>query len=135
MAADLPEVAMAALYIALGCREVLKPVLEFMDSSAAARGPVVDMAVAAVLLTLPTAYLFVVGVILPIALHVTLPPAAPFSPAAFWQSVALGFVLLLLFVAVPLGPFCSSPPAARRRLAREGMLVSVCVIGSGYSLE
>ena len=104
MAADLPEVAMAALYIALGCREVLKPVLDFLDRSAA-RGPVLDMAVAAVLLTLPTAYLFVAGVILPIALHNTLPPAAPVSRAAFWQSVVLGFTLLLLFVAVPLAAF------------------------------
>ena len=68
-------------------------------------GPVLDMAVAAVLLTLPTAYLFVAGVILPIALHNTLPPAAPVSRAAFWQSVVLGFTLLLLFVAVPLAAF------------------------------
>ncbi|CAL5037346.1 unnamed protein product [Urochloa decumbens] len=101
MAADLPEVAMAALYIALGCREVLKPVLDFLDRAAATRGPVLDMAVAAVLLTLPTAYLFVVGVILP----VTLPPAVPVSPAAFWKSVVLGFTLLLLFVGVPLVAF------------------------------
>ncbi|CAL5051610.1 unnamed protein product [Urochloa decumbens] len=105
MAADLPEVAMAALYIALGCREVLKPVLDFLDRAAATRGPVLDMAVAAVLLTLPTAYLFVVGVILPVALHITLPPAVPVSPATFWKSVVLGFTLLLLFVAVPLVAF------------------------------
>jgi hypothetical protein len=104
MAADLPEVAMAALYIALGCREVLKPVLDFLER-AATRGPVLDMAVAAVLLTLPTAYLLVVGAILPVALHVTLPPAAPVSRAAFWRSVVLGFTLLLLFVAVPLVAF------------------------------
>ncbi|CAN6164735.1 unnamed protein product [Urochloa humidicola] len=103
MAADLPEVAMAALYIALGCREVLKPVLDFLDRAAATRGPVLDMAVAAVLLTLPTAYLFVVGVILPVTLHVTLPLAEP--RAAFWKSVVLGFTLLLLLVAVPVVAF------------------------------
>ena len=68
-------------------------------------GPVLDMAVAAVLLTLPTAYLFVAGVIVPVVLHATLPPAAPVSRAAFWQSVVLGFTLLLLFVAVPLAAF------------------------------
>jgi len=75
---------MAALYIALGCREVLKPVLHFLDA-ATARSPVLDMAVAAILLTLPTAYLFVVGVILPVALQITLQPAAVvFSRAGFW---------------------------------------------------
>ncbi|CAN6198419.1 unnamed protein product [Urochloa humidicola] len=105
MAADLPEVAMAALYIALGCREVLKPVLDFLDRATATRGPVLDMAVAAVLLTLPMAYLFVVGVILPVALHITLPLAQPVSRAAIWKSVVLGFTLLLLFVAVPLVAF------------------------------
>lgn len=97
---------MAALYIALGCREVLKPVLHFLDASASARSPVLDMAVAAILLTLPTAYLFVVGVILPVSLHITLqPPAAAFSRAGFWWSVALGFALLLLFITVPLVAF------------------------------
>lgn len=95
---------MAALYIALGCREVMKPVLHFLDG-ATARSPVLDMAVAAILLTLPTAYLFVVGVILPVALQITLQPAAVFSRAAFWWSVALGFALLLLFITVPLVAF------------------------------
>lgn len=96
---------MAALYIALGCREVLKPVLHFLDATTA-RSPVLDMAVAAILLTLPTAYLFIVGVILPVALQITLqPPPAAFSRAGFWWSVALGFALLLLFVTVPLVAF------------------------------
>ncbi|KAJ1258450.1 hypothetical protein BS78_10G075800 [Paspalum vaginatum] len=107
MAAELPEVAMAALYIALGCREVLKPILHFLDG-ATARSPALDMAVAAILLTLPTAYLFVVGVVLPVALQITLPPpddtAFP-GASSFWRSVALGFALLLLFVTVPLVAF------------------------------
>ncbi|CAL5046588.1 unnamed protein product [Urochloa decumbens] len=100
MAAELlpvPELGMVALYIAVGCAEVLKPLLDFLGGDHA-RSPVLDAAAAAVVITVPVAYL--AGVML-LYLHVAPAAAgAPVAPAALGQFNLLVSALLLFMAFV-----------------------------------
>ncbi|KAF8726470.1 hypothetical protein HU200_019656 [Digitaria exilis] len=97
MAAELPEMAMVALSIAVGCAEILKPLLGFLGE-ASARNPVLDAAAAVLVVTLPTAYL--AGVVL-LYLHVApAGAAAPVPPAALGRFVILVSALLLFMAFI-----------------------------------
>ncbi|CAN6202194.1 unnamed protein product [Urochloa humidicola] len=99
MAAELPapELGMVALYIAVGCAEVLKPLLDFLlEGACAARSPVLDAAAAAVVLTVPVAYL--AGVVL-LYLHVAPAAAGAALPPAAIGSFSVLVSALLLFMA------------------------------------
>ncbi|CAL5044017.1 unnamed protein product [Urochloa decumbens] len=102
MAAEIPvpELGMVALYIAVGCAEVLKPLLDFV-LAANERSPVLDAAAAAVVITVPVAYL--AGVML-LYLHVAPAAGAPMAPAAIGQfavmvSALLPFMAFIFFLA------------------------------------
>lgn len=92
MAAEIPELGMVALCIAVGCAEILRPVLDFL-SGASARTPMLDAAAAAVVLTIPMAYL--TGVIF---LHLHVAPAAV-GWFAVLVSALLLFMVFLFFIA------------------------------------
>ncbi|CAN6164731.1 unnamed protein product [Urochloa humidicola] len=103
MAAELPvpEMGMVALYIVVGCAEILKPLLDFLGETRE-RSPVLDAVAAAVVLTVPMAYL--AGVLLlylhvaPAAAGAALPPAAIGSFAVL-VSVLLVFMAFIFFLA------------------------------------
>ncbi|CAN6178919.1 unnamed protein product [Urochloa humidicola] len=104
MAAELPvpELGMVALHIAIGCAGILKPLVDFLGE-ARERSPVLDAAAAAVVLTVPVAYL--AGVIL---LYLHIAPAAALPPAAIGRfailiSALLIFMAFIFFVAIAAG--------------------------------
>ncbi|CAN6164730.1 unnamed protein product [Urochloa humidicola] len=88
----VPELALVALYIASGCAGVLKPLLDFLQHTHA-RSPVLDAAAAAVVLTVPVAYL--AGIML---LYLHIAPAAALPPAAIGRFAIL-ISALLIFMA------------------------------------
>ncbi|CAL5046590.1 unnamed protein product [Urochloa decumbens] len=96
----VPEMGMVALYIAVGCAEILKPLLDFLQG-ARGRSPVLDAAAAAVVITVPVAYL--AGIIL-LYLHVASAAAAaagaPMPPAALGRFSVLLSALLLFMASI-----------------------------------
>jgi hypothetical protein len=97
--AELPEIGlgMAALYIAVGCAEILKPLLDFLRETPS-RGPALDAAAAAVVLAVPVAYL--AGIVL-IYLHgATATAAVPVAPAALGRFAVLVSAFLLFMALI-----------------------------------
>ena len=107
---SLADAAKLALTVTLGISCILKPILDFLDGISPRR-PILDVAVAVVLVTLPAAYLM--GVIL-VYLHVIPPAAVPRGASRQLATLACTAAsALLVALAVPLVAFlflAGSPP-------------------------
>ncbi|KAG2610145.1 hypothetical protein PVAP13_4KG099600 [Panicum virgatum] len=123
MAAELPEVGMVALCIAVGCAEVLRLLLDFLKGVPVS-GPVLDAAAAAAVLTIPMAY--IAGIVF-LSSSTSMPPQRSRPRRRSFEVLVCSFLLFVAFVFFLAGfGFAAGGRKARRShtslLGREGLV-------------